>query len=90
MLILAVSQLRQRDIETEEVLGEMQHKIQELEKQNTSLKNKVDFINVKMHGIPDPLGSCRALMVALSPSCLIPECDTEGTGGGLREKTYSI
>ena len=43
ILLLTVSQLRQRDIETEEVLGEMQHKIQELERLNISLRNKVDF-----------------------------------------------
>lgn len=38
---LIASQLRQRDVETEEFIGDLQHRIRELEKQTSSLKGKV-------------------------------------------------
>lgn len=41
MYIYAASQLRQRDIETEDLLGELQARVQRLEKQNSSLASKV-------------------------------------------------
>lgn len=41
---LTASQLRQRDVETEDFIGDLQHRIRELEKQNSSFRGKVQLI----------------------------------------------
>ena len=42
MVIVAIH-LHQRDLETEDMISDLQSKLRELEKQNTSLKGKVSI-----------------------------------------------